>query len=315
MNKIPVKIKVLLGAMISAAVLITLSFFVNINNLSDLKAGILNTFDSSVQNQGPENGKKNSNYFSESDIDKDGLFDYEEPLYGTDPLNPDTDGDGFLDGEEIASSRNPTIPGPNDELRKNLTQRVSELTLAGLAEGSLKPDSPDYVKSLNLVVDEILYQSQINLPTSQISINIVPDSEEVSKKYVEEIIPLIDSIVEEEGQSILDLVDLVDATIFFDESKLNPENKSFINLRNFATRRVFDLTEDLSILETSPVPQSLAELHKLIVKKLKNLALNYNALTKADTDPIQAMMSFRNIMNIFINEIPDMLENYYNSVK
>lgn len=35
------------------------------------------------------------------DSDSDGLNDDEEFMYGTDPLNPDTDGDGLKDGEEV----------------------------------------------------------------------------------------------------------------------------------------------------------------------------------------------------------------------
>ncbi len=35
------------------------------------------------------------------DADSDGLTDSEEALYGTSPTRPDTDGDGFLDGNEV----------------------------------------------------------------------------------------------------------------------------------------------------------------------------------------------------------------------
>ncbi|MDD5752343.1 MAG: hypothetical protein PHT82_02320, partial [Candidatus Portnoybacteria bacterium] len=48
------------------------------------------------------------------DSDNDGLKDWEENLYKTDPWNPDTDGDGYLDGEEINSGHNPLVKGPND---------------------------------------------------------------------------------------------------------------------------------------------------------------------------------------------------------
>ncbi len=39
--------------------------------------------------------------FGDSDKDNDGLSNSEEEELGTDPLNPDTDGDGLLDGEEV----------------------------------------------------------------------------------------------------------------------------------------------------------------------------------------------------------------------
>jgi hypothetical protein len=47
-----------------------------------------------------------------SDDDADGLTNEEEILlYGTDPLNPDTDGDGYTDGEEVAAGYDPNGPG------------------------------------------------------------------------------------------------------------------------------------------------------------------------------------------------------------
>ncbi|PJE76077.1 hypothetical protein COV04_00915 [Candidatus Uhrbacteria bacterium CG10_big_fil_rev_8_21_14_0_10_48_11] len=46
------------------------------------------------------------------DTDGDGLFDGEEVRsFGTDPLNPDTDGDGFTDGEEVRNGYNPKGSG------------------------------------------------------------------------------------------------------------------------------------------------------------------------------------------------------------
>lgn len=45
------------------------------------------------------------------DTDKDGLKDWEEALYRTDPAKADTDGDGAKDGDEIAMSRDPLKAG------------------------------------------------------------------------------------------------------------------------------------------------------------------------------------------------------------
>jgi hypothetical protein len=50
------------------------------------------------------------------DSDSDGLNDWEEQLWGTDPESPDTDGDGTEDGREVENNRDPTEPGPNDQL-------------------------------------------------------------------------------------------------------------------------------------------------------------------------------------------------------
>jgi hypothetical protein len=49
-------------------------------------------------------------------MDGDGLLDVDEAAVGTDPLNWDTDGDGFGDGEEVlvmqSDPLNPRDPKP-----------------------------------------------------------------------------------------------------------------------------------------------------------------------------------------------------------
>ncbi|HSX24587.1 MAG TPA: hypothetical protein VLG69_01330 [Candidatus Andersenbacteria bacterium] len=51
-----------------------------------------------------------------ADPDQDGLTNAQESLWGTNPNNPDTDGDGYKDGAEVAACHNPVIPAPNDKL-------------------------------------------------------------------------------------------------------------------------------------------------------------------------------------------------------
>lgn len=59
------------------------------------------------------------------DSDADGLKSWEEALYGTDPENPDTDGDGTPDGQEIAARRDPLKKGPGDELPELVADTAS----------------------------------------------------------------------------------------------------------------------------------------------------------------------------------------------
>ncbi len=57
------------------------------------------------------------------DSDSDGLTDVEETIvYGTDPHLPDTDGDGFLDGNEVFHRYNPNGTAPADLLGAKLVQ-------------------------------------------------------------------------------------------------------------------------------------------------------------------------------------------------
>jgi len=46
-----------------------------------------------------------------TDSDNDGLSNSEEEKYGTDPKNPDTDGDSYLDGAEVEAGYNPKGEG------------------------------------------------------------------------------------------------------------------------------------------------------------------------------------------------------------
>ena len=47
------------------------------------------------------------NSIDELDSDLDGLPDWKELILGTDTKNPDTDGDGTNDGDEVKQDRNP----------------------------------------------------------------------------------------------------------------------------------------------------------------------------------------------------------------
>lgn len=58
---------------------------------------------------------------NDTDSDDDGLFDREEvEVYDTDPMNPDTDGDGFKDGSEVQNNYNPNGSGKLYEINKIL---------------------------------------------------------------------------------------------------------------------------------------------------------------------------------------------------
>ncbi|MFQ5662084.1 MAG: hypothetical protein ACE5F2_02430 [Candidatus Paceibacteria bacterium] len=60
------------------------------------------------------------NNINKKDTDNDGLKDWEEELWNTDPNNPDTDEDGTKDGDEVDAGRNPNLTGPDDEYQEDV---------------------------------------------------------------------------------------------------------------------------------------------------------------------------------------------------
>jgi hypothetical protein len=58
----------------------------------------------------------------ELDADQDGLKDWEEVLWQTDPSKADTDGDKTNDGDEIKEGRNPAKSGPKDLITNSVTE-------------------------------------------------------------------------------------------------------------------------------------------------------------------------------------------------
>lgn len=128
-----------------------------------------------------ETATTNKNIFQDSD--QDGLSNDEETLYKTDPLNKDTDGDGYMDGVEVEGGYDPIKPAPGDKLvseakdretvdevkteKVTLTDQASQEVASMLqdeATGEIKKEVT--VDDINASVQNIMSQSdqEIVLP-------------------------------------------------------------------------------------------------------------------------------------------------------
>jgi hypothetical protein len=105
----------------------------------------------------------NSSVFLDSD--QDGLTDQQEKLIGTDPHNPDTDNDGYFDGEEAKSCYNPTKPAPGDKLTTDQCAAVQKI----LAD-------PDHAQPLDLTLSSGASASSPSTSVSQASQTTQTDS-------------------------------------------------------------------------------------------------------------------------------------------
>jgi hypothetical protein len=119
-------------------------------------------------------GKETTIESQTKDSDSDGLKDWEEGLYKTDSLNPDTDGDGYLDGEEINSGHNPVVKGPGDNLtffplplgdQYNITKKVLSDEIIDELLQSYVTQKNDYVQDNSGISDADSFLSTTTTPT------------------------------------------------------------------------------------------------------------------------------------------------------
>jgi hypothetical protein len=101
------------------------------------------------------------------DTDGDGLKDWEESIYGTDPSKPDTDGDGMNDNDEVKANRSPLVAGAGEKADiagsatssnayvANATDRFSQELFAKYLEA--KSSGKDIDEELsNAIAEEVL---------------------------------------------------------------------------------------------------------------------------------------------------------------
>ena len=248
------------------------------------------------------------------DADGDGLTDSEESYWNTDFLNPDTDGDGFIDGEEVASGHDPRVhSSQGDTLKKiNLTDKMAELTLSGLAEGSLKPTSPEFNTSVNLVISDLFNNYETNTYQTPPSITVVEDSSVNLKKYITTTFPVLLDFANKEYERILNIAEIVDNLGLLEEGDKTVSNITELDLSNFfltINGYTKTINADIGQLESVGVPKNLYSEHFALVSYLKKLTADYSSLKEISSDPTQFTISYYNIIDSF-SQIPIMLADF-----
>jgi hypothetical protein len=86
-----------------------------------------------------ENSISDEEQLRNTDSDDDGLSDYDEiNIHGTDPNNPDTDGDGYLDGVEVENGYDP-LSGPDSD--NDGLEDADEINIYGTDPTSIDSDN------------------------------------------------------------------------------------------------------------------------------------------------------------------------------
>ena len=221
------------------------------------------------------------------DTDKDGILDWEEGLWGTDPTKKDTNDDGVSDKEEIgrmkaeraATSGEPASADSSGEAsEENLTQTdkfARELfsTVAALSQSGEIDDN-----TVAQITDSLA--SQIQNPVQRkiflmSDIKITQDNSQTAiEKYITEmntLEPVKENATDILQESLTEDGD-IDGTVL---SKLNPIVEEISNFIN-----------GMGELE---VPQKLASSHLELMNALERLKENLEDVQLIDTDAIVAL--------------------------
>jgi cbb3-type cytochrome oxidase subunit 3 len=233
-----------------------------------------------------------SNNQDEIDTDSDGLKDWEEALWNTDPLNKDSDSDGTPDGQEVREGRDPHKKGPNDKIEvpnpQNQTQNTDpnkNLTAtAALSRDlfarylNLKQNNKEIdAKAQQSLIGDVLSGANATEPFvayTSAGLNVVQDSSEAAKTYGNTLMKIVREKSPKRSENELlilsQIVQKGDSTGVWTK-KLNLAADAYKNIAKSYS--------------TMTVPAGFVELHVEYMNILSSIGSDISGMAKFATDP------------------------------
>lgn len=256
---------------------------------------------------------KKLNEFLDKDTDQDGLKDWEETLWKTDPNNSDTDKDGTTDGEEVKTNRDPLKPGPNDKLEissdlnaantDTLTQKLGKEFLADYltkkGKDALTQNQKESIVNSMLLNLTNADKEQVSIVYELKDIKTSNDSSKGTiKKYVNNM-----GIAFQNFNSIQKGEMTIFAEILFNENEEFPEK-----IEELKTNRLIYEKTVKDILKI-PVPSKYADIALSLVNVLNNTAKAISKMELIYSDPAQTVLAIQEYFNESNNTV-DALKNF-----
>lgn len=237
------------------------------------------------------------------DDDEDGLPNADEARFGSDPTNPDTDGDGFLDGEEVAARHDPTIPAPNDLLPIAPLPQDQNATPA---PGPLTNVDQYFADDLDLTLGAKDYTEEYREQYSE------ADRTDATLIAYAEQQPIVTKLPSIQGVSVsvssANTRDALQAYLKFigNPQTLYPEAlfaEALFNLYNnsdpVAVRSLALMTRlRRERLLQAEVPPSAEPLHKVLLGYTELLAATYEQMGNYLDDPVRSVVAMRQLEEI-----------------
>ena len=240
----------------------------------------------------------------DKDSDNDGLKDWEEVLWHTDPHNPDTDGDGTPDGAEVKEGRDPTIPNtapagspPNDLLKKttvlkniienstasstNATDAFSKEFLAQYLNSS-EVGQPMSTSSKDELIGNLVAEQTTGTPPPQYTASDIQVSTDGSQEAIH-------SYGNSLGEVITDnqVTDLDNELSILNDAVTNQNKERLNDLDPIIQKYQAIVTGALKI----NVPPSAATLHLNFINTVNDLARSISPMKLVIDDPLTTLKS------------------------
>ncbi|TXI35258.1 MAG: hypothetical protein E6Q53_00075 [Candidatus Moraniibacteriota bacterium] len=259
------------------------------------------------------------------DSDQDGLSNEEEALYKTDPLDKDSDDDGYTDGVEVESGYNPLKPAPGDKLvdtketnqtedggsatDNNLTAQVSQQIASMVQDSADGEGEAVTLETITESVQGVLDQSDQEIILPEVNVDEIK-IKEVSKKLKEK------QRLEKEREDAVEYLTVM-AYILANNSpkKFHSENDLSSLLTSLGTDSLSAITlgntkylDDLSekgkkILDETKdieVPEGMLEVHVRAIKMAKySMTLKDEVKQTNPSDPLGQISSLSKMQGFF----------------
>jgi hypothetical protein len=260
--------------------------------------------------------------FKQVDTDSDGLPDWQETLYGTDPKKADTDADGTNDEDEMKANRDPLKANtaskgqePNDKIDLQVIEKAKQAE----AEFENLNDTQKLARSflsqylatqsagrqmtqdeMNSVVDQMIKSVNIeNIPDKYTDKDIVlstnTDIRKGVEKYFNSINPILADKVVPATMSGLDLMNSLET------------NNWVIKIKdiNDLTKTIISSADKMMAI---PVPSIIQSEHLFLVNDIYKISVYLDSFKKINEDPIKSMAGLQGYTNL-VSEIGLIIDN------
>lgn len=232
------------------------------------------------------------------DSDKDGLKDWEEGLWKTDPKKADTDEDGTSDGDEVKTNRDPLKKAPGDEIdpkiiaenkkdeeefaKLNPTEQFSRIFFSQYIDaknstGGRTLSTSEKQAILNNMISDLSETSTIIKYRTE-SLNILNGENTTTIKDYGNKFGLI--ILENSKYAGRELIYMAKATAYEDEKSLDVLDLIIKEYNN-----------TIASLASLPVPAKAASTHADILNAFENMKMGVEGMKKIFYDPATAIIS------------------------